>query len=389
MNRARPNPIGSARQCAIQKTILAPPLLDLIDARARQYAPGARARETARRLSPGKFSCGGYNLIEVLLVFTTIGILAAMFLPVLAKAKVRAQKTQCVGDLRQIGIGFHLFANDHQGWFPMQVSTTDGGSAEYIPYPAPALPTNSFRHLATLAKELTTPKILVCPSDKQRFVGTKIETIEETNISYYVFFPTPLMPTKVLATDRTLIEARSGAPGERLEWTGEIHNRGNALFADIHVEQNIVAFRQSAFAPTPVVDPTGTGGVGPVTSAPRKIPPKRPPPNPYLRPRMPTVGANQSRKYIVVVPQSANTDTNIAEPAPAPSETQDVAAVSPPTTSRDWEIESPSAIILRGTLATVYLAAWVWILIALLLWLLRRAQKRRPARYRSRLTRAR
>jgi prepilin-type N-terminal cleavage/methylation domain-containing protein/prepilin-type processing-associated H-X9-DG protein len=60
----------------------------------------------------------GFTLIELLVVIAIIAILAAILLPALAKAKQRAQRTQCMGQIRQLDLGINLWAPDNGEMFP-------------------------------------------------------------------------------------------------------------------------------------------------------------------------------------------------------------------------------------------------------------------------------
>ncbi len=61
---------------------------------------------------------GGFSLIELLVVIAVIAVLAALLLPVLSKAKQRAQVVKCLSNLHQIGLGMQIYVNEHKDIFP-------------------------------------------------------------------------------------------------------------------------------------------------------------------------------------------------------------------------------------------------------------------------------
>lgn len=78
----------------------------------------------SRGYSPKAFA---FTLIELLIVIAIIGILAAILLPVLAQAKVRAQGISCLNNMRQMGIAELMYADDNSQF--VTPNTDGGGSA--------------------------------------------------------------------------------------------------------------------------------------------------------------------------------------------------------------------------------------------------------------------
>jgi prepilin-type N-terminal cleavage/methylation domain-containing protein len=71
----------------------------------------------------------GFTLIELLVVIAIIAILAAILLPALASAKSKAQRAQCMSDMRQNGLGITLFSGDNTDMFPPAGEAQNAGSA--------------------------------------------------------------------------------------------------------------------------------------------------------------------------------------------------------------------------------------------------------------------
>lgn len=103
-----------------------------------------------------------FTRAELLVILAVLALLALVVLPALANTRPRSARVICANNLRQIGMGFQLWGNDHDDQPPWEFRVDRGGTQQH------SLGVNPWLHFSWISNELNSARVLLCPSDSGR-----------------------------------------------------------------------------------------------------------------------------------------------------------------------------------------------------------------------------
>jgi prepilin-type processing-associated H-X9-DG protein len=174
------------------------------------------------------------------LLLLSLAVFVVLLLPALPKHK-RAPRVKCTATLKQVALGFALWANEHEMRLPMEVPTAAGGSREH------ALAGKLLPNIKIAANQIGNPRVLTCPSEKNRKPAETFAKLTSANISYFLNADaTYLNQAQIIAGDRDVTLGGSlASPGllpipdpSLVDWGSVLHDRGgNVALVDGSVHQ--------------------------------------------------------------------------------------------------------------------------------------------------------
>jgi len=198
----------------------------------------------------------GFTLIELLVVIAIIAILAAILFPVFQSAKERGRQTKCLGNLRQLSLGFRMYADDNASGMPSLSRYVDS-VLRGLPNPPPDWCGSELPQVHCLVRPekgsvyryVRNREVYLCPSDKNIY-ATKITGMPKTyaisyNVNYQLHFAkldasTTGKASKVLLLiqeSRDMINDGWFGWSSGVDWPTKIHYDGStASYCDGHAK---------------------------------------------------------------------------------------------------------------------------------------------------------
>src|SRR5438045_2548823 len=105
----------------------------------------------------------GLTMVEVMVILVVVILLIGFFAPSFTSDRRKARQISCLNNLKQTGLSFRMWSEDHDHLYPMRYRTND--------FDGPSLGNGQQMHhwFQVMSNELSTPKIVICPSDDKNY----------------------------------------------------------------------------------------------------------------------------------------------------------------------------------------------------------------------------
>jgi competence protein ComGC len=144
-----------------------------------------------------------FTLVELIVVIVVIVFVIVAIVPTRSN-RSHAPRITCINNLKQIGLAYRIWANDHHDRFPASESVTNNGWKEFLTKADQGF--LCWTNYAIMQNELgQSPKLLICPSDERNASVTFSNFLSNTNLSYFVGVSADdNQPQSLLGGDRNL-----------------------------------------------------------------------------------------------------------------------------------------------------------------------------------------
>jgi prepilin-type N-terminal cleavage/methylation domain-containing protein len=149
----------------------------------------------------------GFTLLEVFVVVVIIGILATLLIPVFSKIRARAQRVQCMANLRSLYIAAESYIQQNGSWPQIPMSDSDSAENDYA---------NAW--ITALTPFGPTQQTWICPTIQELLQNPDLSKLENVRVDYFAtsFDDKPLTPHQ----------------WPKQPWfaeTGDVHGNGNLI----------------------------------------------------------------------------------------------------------------------------------------------------------------
>jgi hypothetical protein len=205
------------------------------------------------QLNPTARSDRAFTATEAMIVVVMLMVLAVLAMMWVKDQQAKSEKAariRCVGNLKNLGLAFKVFANDNDDKFPFATTNVLAGGNDHT----------LWLHFQAMSNECGSAKILVCPADRERYDNIKsdfsagpdgLASVGNAAVGFAAGLDaSESNPNSILLLDRNLVTNSWNLRGKVLlafptrppAWDGSQHKlRGNLALSDGSVQQVTLA----------------------------------------------------------------------------------------------------------------------------------------------------